>query len=123
MGTSKSLPVIYLNNVLNLNSEHPIAQYILPAPDAFIAMGWSNISGDHDCPEGLRCDTLDWEIKGKAQVLQPSGVSGAWDAVKTKEGRGWRVVWKKDLATVHQEVQILVKVHEQVLRAMVSMVG
>ncbi|KAL1592252.1 hypothetical protein SLS60_011329 [Paraconiothyrium brasiliense] len=96
-------------NSTNWRDIYFVAEYILPAPNDFIAMGWSTISGNYDCPPGLRCDTVSWAIQeeGEKKILRPRAEAGAWDAVKTKEGRGWRVVWKVDSATVHHEVEIL----------------
>jgi hypothetical protein len=75
-------------------------------------MGFSTVLGARDCPnnpQGLRCDPLSWDIQeGEQRLLKPMDHAGAWDAVKTKEGHGWRVVWKVDKATVQSEVQISV---------------
>lgn len=73
-------------------------------------MGWATVLGDHDCPTelpGLTCSLVDWEIDAETRVFKAKG-EGAWDALKTKEGLGWRVVWKKDVATVQHEVQLVV---------------
>ncbi|KAJ4359994.1 uncharacterized protein N0V89_000553 [Didymosphaeria variabile] len=108
-GSRYSLAGVYPDST-NWLDIYFVAEYVLPAPNDFIVMGWSTIFGDRDCPQGLRCDTLSWIIQqeGEKKILRPRAEAGAWDAVKTKEGRGWRVVWKVDKATVHQEVEILV---------------
>ncbi|KAF2443172.1 hypothetical protein P171DRAFT_445669 [Karstenula rhodostoma CBS 690.94] len=107
-GTRYSLTSKVLTNV-NWRNVNFTSQYALRSPK-FIAMGWSTVLGDHDCPKGLRCDPLNWDICGERglNLLRPADQEGAWDAVKTKEGLGWRVVWKPDMATVHSEVQISV---------------
>jgi hypothetical protein len=96
----------------NVHDVDFVGQYIFRAPDNFIAMGYSTLRGERDCPEdpeGLRCDALGWEIQGGEQrFLRPVGREGAWDAIKTREGRGWRLVWKGDRDTVQSEVRVSV---------------
>lgn len=87
-----------------------IAQYRLPAPDNFIAVGWSTVfpdGGDGSCPPDVGCN-VSWDIEGERMVLKPRGMPGSWDAVKTKEGQGWRIVWKGEKAVVGQGVEVVV---------------
>ncbi|KAF1968216.1 hypothetical protein BU23DRAFT_602378 [Bimuria novae-zelandiae CBS 107.79] len=82
-----------------------VNQYIV---SDIIAMGWSTVYGDNDCPmvpEGIHCDLFHWQIDEQTKVFKPVG-NGAWDAVKA-DGAGYRVVWKQDGAVFQHKVQIV----------------
>ena len=79
-----------------------VSQFVLPD---FTAVGWATVDDDRNCSsDEVRCHANNWEID-YTRVFKPEG-EGAWDAVKTKEGYGWRILWKKDPATVQHGVQI-----------------
>ncbi|KAL5433016.1 hypothetical protein PMIN07_011396 [Paraphaeosphaeria minitans] len=85
-------------------------EFIFHEPNNIVAIGWSTLF-DQPCPKRVSCDPLGWDIReeGGLKLLKPADQnSGAWDAVKTKEGLGWRIVWKSDAANVHNEVKVSV---------------
>ncbi|KAK7179012.1 hypothetical protein DPSP01_013153 [Paraphaeosphaeria sporulosa] len=108
-GTRYSLTNVTLTNE-SWKTANFATEYIFYEPNNIIAIGWYTLF-NQPCPKRVGCDPLGWDIRaeGNQKLLKPADqTGGAWDAVKTKEGRGWRVVWKSNVATVHNEVRISV---------------
>lgn len=55
---------------------------------------------------------MSWSISIGKEIISmvPRGVAGSWDAVETKEGDGWRLVWKIDEPQVEDPIENGVRV-------------